>query len=96
MSPFEFDLLVGHDSAHLQQAACKGRHGLFDARRHNEPHTDAAKRHTAATTICRRCPALEACQRWADTLTRAERADSGVLAGTPPPDTRRPTQETHK
>ena len=70
---------------HLDGAACANRWSLFDPQGDHEPATDAAYRHLAALAICRDCPVLAACRRWADTLPPTQRP-AGVVAGiaTPP------------
>ena len=59
------------DTPHLPDAACRGRHQLFDS---DEPEdiTDAIR-------ICHQCPELFACKAWADQLPF--KALSGVVGG---------------
>ena len=80
MNPFA-DLLaalVGAPS--LPGARCRGKSHLFDAASPGEPAATTAARHTQALGLCRRCPALEDCERWVDALRPSQRPD-GVIAG---------------
>ncbi|TWS20638.1 hypothetical protein FK529_04660 [Tsukamurella asaccharolytica] len=65
----------------LDGAACDRQHALFDAARPGEAPDDVGYRHGAAATICQtRCPALEDCTRWLDSLPARHRPH-GVVAG---------------
>ncbi|MDH3026833.1 transcriptional regulator [Gordonia alkanivorans] len=74
----------------LRGAACVAAPGLFDPRRPDEDADETEYRHTAAVSMCRSCPALEACRAHADTqpTTRA------VIAARLPRRSGRPTKET--
>jgi hypothetical protein len=60
-------------SVSLQDALCRGRADLFDG-----CHDDQA---VEAIGLCQRCPELERCRVWADSLP--DSAMSGVVAGRP-------------
>lgn len=49
------------DRPNLPDAACLGKHDLFDAARFPIPGTTGAEAHAAATNLCRRCPARSRC-----------------------------------
>jgi hypothetical protein len=59
----------------LDGARCRGQHELFDA--DDGPHGEGT---AAAIRLCTGCPALGACQQWAETLHHAY-LPRGVLAG---------------
>jgi len=63
----------------LADAACRGRHELFDADESADPD-EAAERHARAVALCQRCPALAECRSWVDNLPPPRRP-SGVVAG---------------
>ncbi len=64
----------------LPDAACKGRHELFDPQP-DDRHPDIARRlEQTALTICRTCPALEPCRAWLAGLEPDQRP-YGVTAG---------------
>lgn len=54
----------------LTDAACTGRHELFDAQHPGEKHAGFMYRKTQAANICNTCPALAACQTWAASINR--------------------------
>ena len=65
----------------LPEAACKGRHELFDAQPEDQ-HPDIARRlESTALGICRLCPELEPCALWLAGLEPHQRP-FGVTAGT--------------
>jgi hypothetical protein len=75
----------------MPTCACRGLHELWDAAL---PDPAAAEQ---ARDIClHNCAALAACQEWAATLSRRQRAELGVLAGVIPVRKPRPktSQET--
>jgi hypothetical protein len=55
----------------LPEAACRGRHELFDSTRKTDIVT--------AIQVCKHCPALQPCQQWAARQRRGRLA--GVVAG---------------
>jgi WhiB family transcriptional regulator, redox-sensing transcriptional regulator len=60
----------------LPGAACAGRSDLFDLRPvHNDDHT-----YREALALCARCPVLDACRGWFESLP-AEARPYGVIAG---------------
>lgn len=65
---------------HLPGARCVGRHQLFDPPGDHEPPERVTERHTAATHLCRNCPALASCEQWVDSLPRTRRPP-GVTGG---------------
>ncbi|WP_030171788.1 MULTISPECIES: WhiB family transcriptional regulator [Actinomycetes] len=73
------------DTPKMPDAACIGRHELFDPPVAYEDPGDVLDRHTAAVGICSTCPARTRCRQWATT----ERPTDGVLAGQIPPQPQR-------
>lgn len=69
----------------LPGAACRDHVGLYDAAA--DGGRDAAQE---AVDICRRCPVLDACERWAE-RAYPQKKPAGVLAGqfAPPTNTRK-------
>jgi Transcription factor WhiB len=65
-------LLAAIGTPKLTDAACRGRHELFD-------NSD----HTQALALCQQCPALHDCTQWLAGLPRSRRPH-GVVAGQPP------------
>lgn len=51
----------------LDDAACIGRHELFDGRHATESHAHARERGERARALCDGCPARAACTTWAQT-----------------------------
>ncbi len=65
----------------LPEAACRGRHELFDAQPEDR-HPDIARRlEQTALGICATCAALEPCREWLAGLEPNQRP-YGVTAGT--------------
>jgi len=64
----------------LPAAACRDQHTLFDPRAEHEAPAVAEQRHRQAAALCTRCPALDDCRRWIDSLPPSRRP-SGVIAG---------------
>ncbi|WP_111510933.1 hypothetical protein [Mycobacterium kyogaense] len=64
----------------LPGARCRGEHALFDAGRSHETADTLRDRHGQALAICARCPALDACGQWVDSLPKSQRPH-GVIAG---------------
>ncbi|HPY26001.1 MAG TPA: hypothetical protein PLK19_16960 [Mycobacterium sp.] len=64
----------------LPGARCRGRHHLFDDAAQGEPADTVEARHRQAIRLCQRCPALEPCQTWLDSLPPSRRP-AGVVAG---------------
>ena len=74
-------LLAQHLAAPiLPEAACRGRHDLFDPPRPGEDPDTAERRMWAALDVCNRCPELRPCRRWLDGLPSNVRPH-GVVAG---------------
>ena len=59
----------------LRGALCAGRPEMFDGA--GGRHSESTR---AAIALCRQCPALHACETWADTLPQSWRPP-GVVAG---------------
>lgn len=77
MTPMQlFDALAG--IPRLPDAACRGRHELFDPRDLNDPDRPDVEAHALA--LCSRCPALAGCRAWFDGLP-ARLQPHGVVAG---------------
>ncbi|MCH5645672.1 WhiB family transcriptional regulator [Gordonia sp. ABSL49_1] len=73
-------------TADLSGANCIGSETLFDPKARNEESVDAAYRHRAAAELCRTCPAVDACARWAATQPDTNAVVGGrrpVLPGNP-------------
>lgn len=64
----------------LPGARCRGRARLFDPGRKGERTEIVAQRHAQATAMCHRCPSLDACRDWVDSLKPSKRP-GGVVAG---------------
>lgn len=64
----------------LADAACRGMWAVFDPAEHGEDPADTADRHHGAITLCRSCPALDACEQWFNDLPPRLRP-IGVVAG---------------
>lgn len=64
----------------LPGAECKGRPDLFDEPQPGEDEHDIAYRHRCALNLCSRCPALDQCRDWVESLRPAQRP-IGVIAG---------------
>ncbi|MEH3129156.1 MAG: WhiB family transcriptional regulator [Mycolicibacterium neoaurum] len=64
----------------LPGARCRGRAHLFDERHPDENTEVARQRQTQALGLCSRCPALDACRVWLNSLP-ASQQPSGVVAG---------------
>lgn len=64
----------------LAGALCVGRSGLFDS---PEPGADrelAEYQKARALSLCARCPVLDACTEWLNSLPKSKRP-SGIVAG---------------
>lgn len=61
-------------------ARCRGRHHLFDGGPPGESPEVREARHGQALALCARCPALDRCETWFDSLPRRQRP-VGVIAG---------------
>jgi WhiB family redox-sensing transcriptional regulator len=72
-------LTVLADTPNLPDAACRGKHQLFDASIGSNVKARQAQRVFAE--LCASCPVLEQCRDWADTLAPRERQALGVRAG---------------
>lgn len=69
-----------HAAPALDGAACTGRGHLFDDRQ-TEETTDAWRhRATAAASVCHRCPVMNGCRDWLESLEPARRPH-GIVAG---------------
>ncbi|MDQ1304720.1 MAG: WhiB family transcriptional regulator, redox-sensing transcriptional regulator [Actinomycetota bacterium] len=64
----------------LPGARCRGRSHLFDDAAQGEPADTVEARHRQAIGLCQRCPALEQCGSWLDSLKPSQRP-AGVVAG---------------
>jgi hypothetical protein len=64
---------------HLTGAACRGRHELWDA-----AHSDPLAAEQAQHICLHQCQCLQQCADWVATLSRRQRAELGVVAGTMP------------
>ena len=64
----------------LPGAKCRFRAHLFDAAEPGEPADVTAQRHQQAASLCQRCPSLDACAAWFDSLPPAKKP-GGVVAG---------------
>lgn len=74
-------LLAQHLAApNLPEAACRGRHALFDPPRPGEDPDAAERRMWAALDLCATCPELQPCRSWIDRLPLDVRPH-GVVAG---------------
>jgi hypothetical protein len=62
----------------LPGAKCAGKSAWFDAVPLTHPEHEFIEQ--TALSLCRRCPALEDCRRWRDSLPPADRPE-GVIAG---------------
>lgn len=65
------------DTPKLDGAACIDWPGLHDPANEGESAAVVASRHAAAESVCFDCPAMLACDQWAQT----ERPYAGVIAG---------------
>jgi WhiB family redox-sensing transcriptional regulator len=70
--------LIG--APHLPGARCRGRPHLFDPAGAGENATTVEQRHAQALGLCQRCPALDLCAEWLDSLPRQKKPE-GVIAG---------------
>jgi len=77
-----FAALLGAISAApaLPGAKCRGRPHLFDPPGDREHADTVTARHRQAAALCTRCPALDRCRAWLDSLPPSRRP-SGVIAG---------------
>lgn len=74
-------LLAQHLAApNLPDAACRGRHELFDPPRLGEAPDAAERRMWLALDLCNRCPELTPCRAWLERLPLDVRPH-GVVAG---------------
>ncbi|MGP4058782.1 hypothetical protein ACTWP6_28845 [Mycobacterium sp. 4D054] len=64
----------------LPGAKCRGRHSLFDDAATGEHPDVVVRRHAEAIVLCARCPALDRCVDWYESLPRSQRP-FGVVAG---------------
>ena len=64
----------------LPEAACKGRHELFDAPAEDMEPVIARRLESTALVICQTCPELEPCREWLDGL-ESHQQPYGVTAG---------------
>lgn len=64
----------------LPGARCRGRSRLFDPARKGERSEIVAQRHAQAVGLCHRCPSLDACRAWLESL-KPSRRPTGVVAG---------------
>lgn len=80
----------------LEGARCRGRWELFDPQGCGESEPEVAERHNYAAALCMRCPALEHCRTWLESLPPEERPE-GVIAGVVPVfKKRRPRREARR
>jgi WhiB family redox-sensing transcriptional regulator len=63
----------------LPGARCRGRHHMFDAAVREDP-TVVEQRHAQALDLCARCPWLDRCADWLESLPKRQRP-LGVVAG---------------
>jgi hypothetical protein len=63
----------------LDGAACRDQWSVFDAAHGKSDEARKAQADSAA--VCKTCPVLGDCRRWADSLDRRDRSGLGVLAG---------------
>lgn len=64
----------------LPGARCRGRAHLFDPVEFAESPIVLQQRHAQALALCERCPALNRCRAWVDSLPPGKRP-RGVVAG---------------
>ncbi|TDH51566.1 hypothetical protein E2F47_15910 [Mycobacterium eburneum] len=64
----------------LPGARCRGRHRLFDGRGSDEAPEVAEQRHAQAIGLCQRCPSIDPCRAWLESLP-PRRRPAGVVAG---------------
>ena len=64
----------------LPGARCLGRWSLFDPPEVGDNPAVTAQRHAQAIGLCQRCPSLDACGEWVDSLP-ASKKPAGVVAG---------------
>ncbi len=71
-------LLAGAPS--LPGARCRGRPHLFEEAAPGESRDATTARHSQAVELCARCPALDACTTWLQSLPPRDRP-AGITAG---------------
>jgi WhiB family redox-sensing transcriptional regulator len=64
----------------LPGAKCRGRHSTFDEAAPDEAPETVAQRHAQALSSCSRCPSLERCRDWINSVKPSKRPE-GVCAG---------------
>lgn len=65
----------------LPGALCRHKAATFDEARTDEPTEVVEARHAQARGLCQRCPSLDACITWVESLP-ARRRPTGIVAGT--------------
>ena len=64
----------------LPGALCRHKAQTFDEARPDEPAAVVEARHAQARGLCQRCPSLDACTGWVESLP-ARRRPTGIVAG---------------
>lgn len=81
MSAALADLLLSlAGSPALPGARCRGKYDLFDEAQPDEAAHVVEQRHRQAAGLCQRCPSLDRCAEWLDSLPPRQRPP-GVTAG---------------